>query len=69
MLQNIIVTLQTEYNLTILLTDHQARDLLVVCDKAVILSNTKIVAEGTPSELMNNENAHKHYFEKNFKFR
>ena len=69
MLQNIIVTLQTEYNLTILLTDHQARDLLVVCDKAVILSNTKIVAEGTPSELMNNENAHKHYFGKNFKFR
>ena len=69
MLQNIIVTLQTEYNLTILLTDHQARDLLVVCDKAVILSNTKIVAEGTPSELMNNENANKHYFGKNFKFR
>ena len=69
MLQNIIVTLQTEYNLTILLTDHQARDLLVVCDKAVILSNTKIVAEGTPSELMNNENAHKYYFGKNFKFR
>ena len=69
MLQNIIVTLQTEFNLTILLTDHQARDLLVVCDKAVILSNSKIVAEGTPSELMNNENAHKHYFGKNFKFR
>ena len=69
MLQNIIVTLQTEFNLTILLTDHQARDLLVVCDKAVILSNSKIVAEGTPSELINNENAHKHYFGKNFKFR
>ena len=69
MLQNIIVTLQTEFNLTILLTDHQARDLLVVCDKAVILSNSKIVAEGTPSELMNNENAHKYYFGKNFKFK
>ena len=69
MLQNIIVTLQTEFNLTIILTDHQARDLLVVCDKAVILSNTKIVASGTPSELMNNDNAHKHYFGKNFKFR
>ena len=69
MLQNIIVTLQTEFNLTILLTDHQARDLLVVCDKAIILSNSKIVAEGTPNELINDENAHKYYFGKNFKFK
>ena len=69
MLQNIIVTLQTEFNLTILLTDHQARDLLSVCDKAIILSNSKIIAEGTPNQLINNENAHKHYFGKNFKFK
>ena len=69
MLQNIIVTLQTDYNLTILLTDHQARDLLVVCDKAIILSNSKIVAEGTPSELVDNESAHKYYFGKNFRFK
>jgi len=69
MLQNIIVTLQTEFNLTILLTDHQARDLLVVCDKAIILSNSRIVAEGTPNELINNEDAHKYYFGKNFKFK
>jgi lipopolysaccharide export system ATP-binding protein len=69
MLQNIIVTLQTDYNLTILLTDHQARDLLVVCDKAIILSNSKIVAEGTPNELVDNENAHKYYFGKNFRFK
>ena len=62
MLQTIIIKLQSEYNLTILITDHQARDLLVVCDKAVILSNSKIVAEGTPNELMKNENATKYYF-------
>ena len=69
MLQNIIVTLQTEFNLTILVSDHQARDLLVVCDKAVILSNSKVVAAGSPQELMNDEKAHHHYFGKNFKFR
>lgn len=69
MLQNIIVTLQTEYNLTIIVTDHQARDLLVVCDKAIILSNSKIVAEGTPNELMKNDNATKYYFGVNFKFK
>jgi len=69
MLQNIIIKLQSEYNLTILITDHQARDLLVVCDKAIILSNSKIVAEGTPNELMRNENAAKYYFGDNFKFK
>lgn len=69
MLQNIIVTLQSEYGLTILITDHQARDLLIVCDKAIILSNAKIIADGTPTQLMNNEDATKYYFGENFKFR
>ena len=69
MLQNIIVTLQTEFNLTIIVTDHQARDLLAVCDKAVILSNSKIIAYGSPTELMNNENANRYYFGKNFNFK
>jgi lipopolysaccharide export system ATP-binding protein len=69
MLQNIIVTLQADLNLTIIITDHQAADLLRVCDKAVILSNSKIVAYGSPSELMNNENANKFYFGKNFNFK
>ncbi len=69
MLQTIIIKLQSEYNLTILITDHQARDLLVVCDKAVILSNSKIVAEGTPNQLMQNDNAAKYYFGENFKFK
>ena len=68
MLQNVIVTLQAEFNLTIIITDHQARDLLAVCDKAVILSNSKIIASGTPSQLINDENANKFYFGKNFKF-
>ena len=69
MLQNIIVTLQSEYGLTILITDHQARDLLIVCDKAIILSNSKIIADGTPTQLMNNKDATKYYFGENFKFR
>ena len=69
MLQNIIVTLQSEYGLTILITDHQARDLLIVCDKAIILSNSKIIADGTPTQLMNNKDATKYYFGENFKFK
>ena len=68
-LQTIIIKLQSQYGLTILITDHQARDLLAVCDKAIILSNSKIVAEGTPNELIQSESAVKHYFGDNFKFK
>ena len=68
MLQNTIVKLQTDLNLTIIVTDHQARDLLAICDKAIILSNSKIVASGTPNELIKDESANKFYFGENFQF-
>jgi len=68
MLQNTIVKLQTDFNLTIIITDHQARDLLAICDKAIILSNSKIVASGTPNDLIKDESANKFYFGKNFQF-
>ena len=68
MLQNTIVKLQTDFNLTIIITDHQARDLLAICDKAIILSNSKIVASGTPSDLIKDESANKFYFGNNFQF-
>ena len=68
MLQNTIVKLQTDFNLTIIITDHQARDLLAICDKAIILSNSKIVASGTPNDLIKDESANKFYFGDNFQF-
>ena len=66
--ENTIVKLQTELNLTIIITDHQARDLLAICDKAIILSNSKIVASGTPGDLIRDESANKFYFGNNFQF-
>ena len=33
------------------------------------LSNSKIIAYGSPTELMNNENANRYYFGKNFNFK
>ena len=68
MLQEIIVNLQTESNITICICDHQARDLLSCVDVAVILSNCKIVAEGSPKELINNTEAKNAYFGDSFKF-
>ena len=68
MLQELIVNLQTEKNISICICDHQARDLLSCVDVAIILSNCKIVAKGTPSELINDANAKKAYFGDSFKF-
>ena len=66
-LQKIIVNLQSEYNISIILCDHQARDLLTCVDVALVLSNCKIVASGTPSELINNHEAKTAYFGDSFK--
>ena len=68
MLQEIIVNLQTENNITICICDHQARDLLSCVDVALILSNCKIVAQGSPNDLVNNVEAKNAYFGDAFKF-
>ena len=68
MLQEIIVDLQKENQITICICDHQARDLLACVDVAMILSNGKIIAEDTPSNLVKNINARNAYFGENFKF-
>jgi lipopolysaccharide export system ATP-binding protein len=66
-LQKIIVNLQSENSISIVLCDHQARDLLTCVDTALVLSNCKIIANGTPSELIENNEAKTAYFGDSFK--
>jgi lipopolysaccharide export system ATP-binding protein len=68
MLQEIIVNLQQEHRITICICDHQARDLLACVDVAMILSNGKVIAQDTPSNLVKNINAKNAYFGDSFKF-
>ena len=67
MIQEIIVNLQQENQITICICDHQARDLLACVDVAMILSNCKIIAQGSPSNLINDSNARQAYFGNSFK--
>ena len=67
-LQDIIINLQSERKISICITDHQAADLLRVCDTAIVLAEGKVVAKGTPSELVKNESAINAYFGDSFKF-
>jgi len=69
MLQEIIVNLQQENQITICICDHQARDLLACVDIAMIISNCKVIALDTPSNLVNNINAKDAYFGHSFKYK
>ena len=66
-LQEIIVNLQSFNNISVVLCDHQARDLLACVDTAAIIHNGRVVAQGTPSNLIENIEARNAYFGDSFK--
>ena len=66
-LQRIIVNLQSINQISIILCDHQARDLLECVDEAAIIDNGNVVAQDTPSNLINNVIAKNAYFGDSFK--
>ncbi len=68
MLQELIINLQQENNITICICDHIASSLLQISDTAMILSNGKIVAQNSPSNLVKDRVAQSAYFGNNFKF-
>lgn len=61
-----IITHLTERNIGVLITDHNVRETLNSCDNAYILSDGHVIAQGTPSEIVNNEHARKVYLGDNF---
>ncbi len=62
MLKETILNLQSTEEITIVICDHQARDLLNCVDRAIILSNGKIIASGKPSEVISDKDAKIQYF-------
>ena len=66
-LQEIIVGMQSSNNMSVILCDHQARDLLACVDTAAIIHNGKVVAQGTPNSLIQNVDAKNAYFGESFK--
>ena len=68
MLKEILVNLQNENpKICIVVCEHQARELLSIVDRALILSNCKIIAEGSPNNLINDKKAKSQYFGDFFK--
>ena len=50
-----------EKNIGILITDHNVREALEICDQAMVISNGTLIAEGDKSSLINNEIVKKVY--------
>ncbi len=66
-LQHIIAELKNS-GIGILITDHNVRETLSVCDRAYVLKDGKILASGTAEEVANNELVKKHYLGEEFRF-
>ena len=56
-----------ENNIGILITDHNVRETLDVCDRSYILNDSKIIAEGNSADILKNEKVKKVYLGDNFK--
>ena len=52
----------------VLVTDHNASQLLSVVDRAYVVANGTIVANGTPRQIVNTTEAKKLYFGEDFKY-
>ncbi len=65
-IQEIIRKLKAK-GIGILITDHNVRETLGICDRAYILKDGKIEVEGTANEIANSATARKFYLGENFK--
>ena len=51
----------------VLITDHNVREMLGICDRAYIISEGRVLAEGTPSEIVANADVRRVYLGEHFK--
>ena len=65
-IQSIILHLKDK-NIGVLITDHNVREILGVCDHAYILHAGTILAAGTPDEILANQEVKRVYLGENFK--
>ena len=65
-IQRIISHLQ-EKNIGVLITDHNVRETLGICERAYIMSEGQVIAQGTPEEVMTNDHVRKVYLGEHFR--
>lgn len=64
-IKHIILHLK-QRNIGVLITDHNVRDTLQICDQAYIMSSGQVIAEGTSDEVLANQQVRDVYLGKDF---
>ncbi|MFI7916712.1 LPS export ABC transporter ATP-binding protein, partial [Acinetobacter baumannii] len=64
-IKDIIQTLK-DRGIGVLITDHNVRETLAICERAYIVSEGSVIAEGTPQEILDNEQVRKVYLGDDF---
>lgn len=64
-IKNIIAHLR-DRNIGVLITDHNVRETLDICDRAYIISEGRVIAEGGPRELLENAEVRSVYLGEHF---
>ena len=59
-----ILRIVANNNIGILITDHNVREALDICDKSIVISQGKVIATGSKNELISNELVKKVYIGK-----
>ena len=62
-----IVSFLKARNIGVLITDHNVRETLGICDHAYIISEGAVLAEGRPQEIIANESVRRVYTGENFR--
>ena len=57
-----------DYGIGVLITDHNVRETLAVCDRAYVIKSGSLLASGTSDEISRNEDVRKYYLGEDFKF-
>ncbi|MDO9267234.1 MAG: LPS export ABC transporter ATP-binding protein [Sulfurimonas sp.] len=55
------------YGIGVLITDHNVRETLAVCDRAYVIKSGSLLASGTSEEIGQNADVRKHYLGEEFK--
>ena len=56
-----------EYGIGVLITDHNVRETLDVCDRAYVIKSGELLASGTSQEIANNADVRTHYLGEDYK--
>lgn len=63
-----VVEQLVEHDIGVLITDHNVRETLDVCDRAYVIKSGSLLASGSSEEIMVNEDVRRHYLGESFKF-